>query len=115
MEADLVQRKAELRARTRQALRSMDPGSRAEEGVAIRRSIRAWPTWAAARKASTLRTDYTFDARSQLTSITTYDGVDANGNGITANKSTTQLLFDAAGQLLQTIDARGNTTSTTYS
>lgn len=49
MEADLVQRKAELRARTRQALRSMDPGSRAEEGVAIRRSIRAWPTWAAAR------------------------------------------------------------------
>ena len=41
--------KAELRGRMRRALRSMDSANRAEEAVAIRQAIRAWPTWARAR------------------------------------------------------------------
>lgn len=41
--------KAELRARMRAALRSMDPALRAEQAVAIRTAIRTWPTWAQAR------------------------------------------------------------------
>jgi 5-formyltetrahydrofolate cyclo-ligase len=47
---DEIQRtKADLRGRVRTALRSMDSANRAEEAVAIRRSIRAWPTWVGAR------------------------------------------------------------------
>ena len=47
---DEIQRtKADLRGRIRTALRSMDSANRAEEGVAIRQSIRAWPTWVGAR------------------------------------------------------------------
>jgi 5-formyltetrahydrofolate cyclo-ligase len=47
---DEIQRtKADLRERVRTALRSMDSANRAEEAVAIRRSIRAWPTWVGAR------------------------------------------------------------------
>ena len=49
MADSLTERKAELRTRIRQALRSMDSADRAEEGVAIRQALRAWPTWAAAR------------------------------------------------------------------
>ena len=49
MADSLTERKAELRTRMRQALRSMDSADRAEEGVAIRQALRAWPTWAAAR------------------------------------------------------------------
>ena len=72
----------------------------------------ALTTWAAARKASVLRTDYTFDARSQLASVTTYDAVDANGNGLATGKSTTQTVFDARSQLLQTLAPNGTTTYT---
>jgi 5-formyltetrahydrofolate cyclo-ligase len=47
---DEIQRtKADLRERVRTALRSMDSANRAEEGVAIRQSIRSWPTWVGAR------------------------------------------------------------------
>lgn len=45
----LAEQKTELRTRMRQALRSMDSADRAEEGVALRRAVRAWPTWVAAR------------------------------------------------------------------
>lgn len=45
----LNERKAQLRKRMRQALRSMDSADRAEEAVGIRRSLRAWPMWAGAR------------------------------------------------------------------
>ena len=49
MAGTLDEQKAELRTRMRQALRSMDSADRAEEGVAIRKALRAWPTWATAR------------------------------------------------------------------
>lgn len=45
----LDQQKTELRARMRQTLRSMDSADRAEEAVAIRQCLRAWPAWAHAR------------------------------------------------------------------
>jgi len=41
--------KAELRGRMREALRSLDPANRAEEGVALRRALLAWPAWVGAR------------------------------------------------------------------
>ena len=71
-------------------------------------------TWAASRRASVLRTDYTFDARSQLQTLTTYDAVDTTGAGILAGKSVTQYVYDAAGLLLKTIDPNGATTTWTY-
>jgi 5-formyltetrahydrofolate cyclo-ligase len=49
MEAPIQEQKAELRGRIRHGLRSMDSANRAEEGVAIRRAIRAWPAWMGAR------------------------------------------------------------------
>jgi 5-formyltetrahydrofolate cyclo-ligase len=49
MADDLTERKAQLRTRVRQALRSMDPGNRAEEAVAIRNALRTWPAWVGAR------------------------------------------------------------------
>lgn len=41
--------KAALRARIREALRSMDAGTRAEQATAIRAALRHWPRWVAAR------------------------------------------------------------------
>ena len=49
MAGTLTEQKAELRTRMRQSLRSMDSADRAEEGVAIRKALRAWPAWVAAR------------------------------------------------------------------
>jgi YD repeat-containing protein len=74
----------------------------------------ALATWVASRQASALRTDFTFDARGQLQTSTTYDAVDANGAGLAAGKSTTQYIFDAAGNLLKRIDAVGASTTWSY-
>ncbi|NBX23474.1 MAG: DEAD/DEAH box helicase [Microbacteriaceae bacterium] len=49
MTGGLDQRKAELRARVRRTLRSMDLADRAQEAAEIRRCLRAWPAWAGAR------------------------------------------------------------------
>ena len=49
MEDPILRSKAEIRARVRTALRSMDSANRAEEAVAIRNAIRTWPAWVGAR------------------------------------------------------------------
>lgn len=58
------------------------------------------------------RTDYAYDWRGQLTRSYTYDSVDAAGNGL--GQSLTQYVYDAAGQLLKTIDARNGVMQSTY-
>ncbi|MDR3438076.1 hypothetical protein, partial [Telmatospirillum sp.] len=62
-------------------------------------------TWQAgltsAQKAAVERTDYTYDARGNLTTATTYSATDANGNGLTTSPYTkTTYVYDQAGELI---------------
>ena len=66
-------------------------------------------------KAQSIRVDYAYDARGQVTSKTTYANVDTDGKGILDGKqSVQQFVYDQAGNLLQSIDGRGISTSYTY-
>ncbi|MFZ6876475.1 hypothetical protein ACO0LF_30855, partial [Undibacterium sp. Di27W] len=73
-------------------------------------------TWSAAQNpAQTSRTDYQYNSRGQLSSMTSYNTVDANGNGILDGKeSKSQYSYDASGNLLFKIDADNNQTSYVY-
>lgn len=73
-------------------------------------------TWVAAQSpAQTSRTDYQYNSRGQLTSMTSYNAVDTNGNGVADGKqSTSSYGYDAAGNLLFKIDADNNQTSYVY-
>jgi YD repeat-containing protein len=69
--------------------------------------------WVNARDLTrTQRVDYAYDWRGQLARSTSYDSVDSAGNG--QGGSLTQYVYDAAGQLLKTIDARSGVTQSTY-
>ncbi|PTT84522.1 hypothetical protein DBR42_15025, partial [Pelomonas sp. HMWF004] len=69
--------------------------------------------WASAQdRSKTQRTDYAYDWRGQLSRSTSYDSVDSAGNGLGA--TSTQYVYDAAGQLIKTIDARSGATQSTY-
>ena len=73
-------------------------------------------SWATnANKTQTARTDYLYDIRGLLDSATAYTRVDANGNGIAdGSQSTTRYIYDQAGQLLHSFDARNGRTSFVY-
>ncbi|HOY69474.1 MAG TPA: hypothetical protein PLZ85_01275, partial [Methylotenera sp.] len=59
-------------------------------------------------KTQTHRTDYSYDARGQLSTLTTYNTVNSAGAGVVdANTATTQYVYDQRGNLIQSIDARG--------
>ncbi|EUJ10302.1 Rhs family protein [Methylophilaceae bacterium 11] len=69
-------------------------------------------------KAKSQRTDYTYDVRGQLDTLTTYFKVDAAGAGVDTGtiagqnvKSTTKYVYDQYGNLTQAIDARGVATT----
>ncbi|QNB08849.1 LysM peptidoglycan-binding domain-containing protein [Herbaspirillum frisingense] len=72
--------------------------------------------WAATRdKTQTVRTDMTYDARGQLTKVTRWSSVDAQGNGLTdGSQQVTQYIYDQRGQLLKTIDGNGGVSQFTY-
>ena len=66
-------------------------------------------TWVGTQtKTNCIRTDYAYDFRGLLSKATTFNSVDANGNGITTdtNNSVTQYVYDQRGQLLQRVDPR---------
>jgi len=70
---------------------------------------------ASADKTKNQRVDSEYDFRGQLRSTKTYTDVDVNGNGIVnAQTSTTQFIYDAFGQLTQTIDGNGNQSEFIY-
>ncbi|BBB62227.1 hypothetical protein UNDKW_3954 [Undibacterium sp. KW1] len=73
-------------------------------------------TWVSTQNpAQSSRTDYQYNSRGQLTSMTSYNAVDANGNGIADGKqSTSSYGYDASGNLLFKVDADNNQTSYAY-
>ncbi|WP_086139183.1 MULTISPECIES: LysM peptidoglycan-binding domain-containing protein [unclassified Janthinobacterium] len=66
------------------------------------------------RKSQTVRLDYEYDTRGLLARTLSYGAVDAAGMGIAATQTVQRYVYDQAGQLLQSIDAAGATTSYTY-
>jgi YD repeat-containing protein len=67
-------------------------------------------TWASARDLTQLeRLEYAYDFRDNLESITAYTSTGSTGAG-TGTPSITRFVYDQRGQLLQTIDARDNST-----
>jgi len=71
----------------------------------------ALSTWAASQGLTKLqRTEYAYDFRGNLQSITTYNSTNSSGVG-TGTPSVTHFVYDQRGQLLQTLDARGSATT----
>ena len=65
-------------------------------------------TWASSQNLTQLQlTTYTYDFRGQISTVTAYAATDANGNGVSGTGSVTQYVYDQYGNLLQTIDPRG--------
>ncbi len=75
--------------------------------------LQSWGT--AQTQSNTTRSDYGYNTRGQLTSVTTYAKLGADGTGIKdGTESKTQYAYDVAGNLLLTIDGQNNQTSYTY-
>lgn len=67
-------------------------------------------TWVAAQsQTNTELTDYAYDFREQLSSMTTWSATTAAGVG-TGNASATNYIYDQRGNLLQKIEPRGTST-----
>jgi YD repeat-containing protein len=67
--------------------------------------------WAATQTLTQLeRTEYAYDFRGNLSTLTTYSTTNASGAG-TGAASIVQFVYDQRGQLLQTIEARGSATT----
>ncbi|HZY20285.1 MAG TPA: LysM peptidoglycan-binding domain-containing protein [Ramlibacter sp.] len=65
--------------------------------------------------AATQRTDFSYDGRGQLHLVRRYARVLPDGSGVAdGTESTERFVYSASGWLLQTIDAAGSGTSTTY-
>ena len=65
-------------------------------------------TWATAQDRTRLeRTNYTYDFRDNLATLSAYLTTDASGNG-TGTPLLTQFVYDQRGRLLQTIEPRGS-------
>lgn len=72
----------------------------------------ALAAWANTQRSSASRIDTTYDVRGQVDKVTTFASVDAAGVGVAdGTQSTSQYVYDQAGQLLQKIDARGVATT----
>ncbi|WP_428566577.1 hypothetical protein [Ramlibacter sp.] len=65
-----------------------------------------------AERARTTRTDYVYDFRGQLSKAIAYQSVDGAGAGVASGARTTQYVYDPAGKLLQTIEAKGVASAT---
>lgn len=72
-------------------------------------------TWTGQQaKSGWQRTDNTYDSRGNLDRSTAYVSVDTNGLGLNAGSTSTQYVYDQAGNLLQKIDGRRFVTDYTY-
>ncbi|MEK7414677.1 MAG: hypothetical protein AAB263_15290, partial [Planctomycetota bacterium] len=103
--------------------------STALNGTLSNMSINAWTPWAASGliesdliawltaqdKTKSIRTDYAYDFRGQLLTATTYNSLDASGNGIPTDTGNVirRYVYDQRGYLLQTVDGRGTATNPT--
>ncbi|QOK94573.1 LysM peptidoglycan-binding domain-containing protein (plasmid) [Ralstonia pseudosolanacearum] len=72
--------------------------------------------WASSQDAQqTTRTDYQYNLRGQLVATVSFARVDATGQGVAdGSQSGQRFTYDAAGNLLLSVDANGNQTSYTY-
>ncbi|KHK58654.1 hypothetical protein PI87_02585 [Ralstonia sp. A12] len=79
-------------------------------------TLQGMTNWAAAQNATqTTRTDYQYNTRGQVVGTVTYSRVDATGAGVSDGTQSVQTFsYDAAGNLLFSVDANGNQTSYTY-
>jgi YD repeat-containing protein len=66
-------------------------------------------TWSGGQLTKLERTNYTYDFRGNLATLSAYLSTDASGNG-TGTPLLTQFVYDQRGQLLQAIEARGSAT-----
>ncbi|MGC3998595.1 MAG: Ig-like domain repeat protein [Anaeromyxobacter sp.] len=71
-------------------------------GSAAESDLVAWT--AAADRTQTVRTDYAFDLRGQLSAQTSYTAVDAAGVGV-GSGATTVFVYDERGRLVKTVSA----------
>ncbi len=79
-------------------------------------SMNTWRAAAGTNRSAVRRTDYGYEtASSRVSRVTTYTSADASGNGVAdGTQAVRQFVYDAAGNLLQTVDGNGNTTLNTY-
>ncbi|MBC7380453.1 MAG: RHS repeat protein, partial [Burkholderiaceae bacterium] len=77
-------------------------------------SLNAWrdSTSTPVDKTRTVRADTSYDFRGQVSAVTTYQSVDAEGNGVATSGNTTRYVYDPAGNLLQTVAPKGVATTT---
>ncbi len=77
-------------------------------GTVTEAAMDAWVNSSLVDKTSAIRVDSRYDFRGQLSSSTRYERLDASGNGIAdSSASTTHHVYDAAGQLLKSIESSG--------
>jgi len=81
--------------------------------IASTATLAQWAAQAAGQVAG--RVDYVYDARGQVSQATTYASFAANGAGVPDGSHTTlYYAYDAAGNLLTSVDGRGNQSSLAY-
>ncbi|MDB5874632.1 MAG: LysM peptidoglycan-binding protein [Ramlibacter sp.] len=73
-------------------------------------SLSSWVS-ATANKSLAVRTDITYDFRGQAKTVTRFAATGSDGVGLATGKSVTQYVYDAAGQLLQTVTPSGTATT----
>ncbi|WP_459569053.1 carbohydrate-binding protein, partial [Cupriavidus sp. 8B] len=85
-------------------------------GVGQAPSLLGMTTWVAAQDAQkSTRVDYQYNTRGQIVRTTTFARVDAAGAGIAdGTQSVRAFTYDAAGNLLQSVDGGNNQTSFVY-
>ena len=91
-----------------------DLGGLAATTALTEAQLDAW--YGSADKLHSSRTDYRYDQLGQLRLTTTYARVDAQGEGVAdvANDTTVRYVRDPAGQLVKTVDGKGQETSISY-
>jgi YD repeat-containing protein len=75
--------------------------------------LATWVASTAVDKTRSLRTDYAWDFRGQLSSSTVWASVDSTGNGVAGTGATTIYVYDARGLLLSSIAPLGGASQTT--
>ena len=82
----------------------------------VQATVSQMETWAAGQSVDGIaKTELAYDFRGQVASTTTYETLQPDGNGLVdGTEAKIQYVYDARGQLLQTIDATGKSTSFTY-
>jgi YD repeat-containing protein len=73
-------------------------------------ALNTWATNSARRGGALERTDYTYDFRGNVQTVTTWSTTDSAGAGV-APASTTRFIYDQRGNLLSSVEARGEATS----